>query len=138
MPSLRISFAANNPEPCFTCRLDNLLFLFSGLLSILLYRTACKARLFNVPAMRGTTSLKLRKLEPMKTVLLISICLLFLSVGAFSAPTPVGYEYKFEYKMNEKKANELGSLGWELAAIESPSTAGVANNVPTYVFKRAK
>lgn len=74
----------------------------------------------------------------MRIILIVSICLLFLSAGAFSAPAPVTYEYKFEYKMNEKKANELGAQGWELAAIESTSNAGIANNVPTYVFKRQR
>lgn len=64
----------------------------------------------------------LKKVKPMKIILLISICLLFLSVGAFSAPTPVSYEYKFEYKCTEKKANELGSQGWELVSMDEGST----------------
>lgn len=67
---------------------------------------------------------------------------LVLSIATISATQqqskPQQWEYKLEYKMNEKKANELGSQGWELAAIESTSSAGIANNVPTYVFKRAK
>lgn len=58
----------------------------------------------------------------MKIILLVSICLLVLSVGAFSAPTPTGYEYKFEYKCTEKKANELAANGWELVTMDEGST----------------
>lgn len=50
----------------------------------------------------------------------------------------VAWEYKFEYSASEKKANELGLQGWELVAIQSPSTAGFGNNIPTYVFKRER
>ena len=73
----------------------------------------------------------------MRILLIVSICLLFLSAVAFSRPTSATYEYKFEYKMSERKANELGAQGWELAAIESTGP-GISNNVPTYVFKRAR
>ncbi len=62
---------------------------------------------------------------------------ILLTVG-WTQQAHATWEYKFEYKMNEKKANELGSQGWELAAIESTSTAGIGNNVAVYVFKRAK
>lgn len=54
-----------------------------------------------------------------------------------SKPSSPQWEYKLEFKLNEKRANELGAQGWELAGIESPST-GIGNNVPTYVFKRPK
>lgn len=56
----------------------------------------------------------------------------------FKRPVPQTWEYKLEFKMDEQKANRLGAEGWELAAIESTSTAGIAKNVPTYVFKRPK
>jgi hypothetical protein len=68
---------------------------------------------------------------------LVLIVGILLTVG-WSQQARATWEYKFEYKMNEKKANELGVQGWELAAIESTSSAGIANNVPVYVFKRAK
>ena len=72
--------------------------------------------------------------------LLCALCLslYFVTSKSQAAPAPQTWEYKFEYKMNEKKANQLGAEGWELAAIESTSTAGISNNVPTYVFKRPK
>ena len=47
------------------------------------------------------------------------------------------FEYKFDYNTSEKKANELGAQGWELVAVQSTGP-GLANNVPTYVFKRVK
>lgn len=74
----------------------------------------------------------------MKRILLA--LLLVLSVLSLSAipQQPKQWEYKFEYTVNEKKANELGAQGWELTAIESTSGAGLGRNVPTYVFKRAK
>lgn len=75
----------------------------------------------------------------MRIALLISLCFLVLTVTAWSSsPAAETWEYKIEYKISEKKANELGAQGWELAAIESPSAAGIGNNVPTYVFKRSK
>lgn len=75
----------------------------------------------------------------MKTKLFIAalIVMSFLAGTGLTQPQQRAWEYKFEYKMDEKKANNLGSDGWELAAIESPGP-GIANNVPTYVFKRLK
>lgn len=75
----------------------------------------------------------------MKTTLTITL-LLILSAFTISAIPQQSkqWEYKFEYKMNEKKANDLGSQGWELSAIESTSGAGIATNIPVYVFKRVK
>lgn len=72
------------------------------------------------------------------TLVLLTLALLF-NVAASQAPSSrVIWEYKFEYGLNQKKANDLGAQGWELAAIESTSNAGMGNNVPVYVFKRAK
>lgn len=75
----------------------------------------------------------------MKTFLMIVVLLLsvIVATGLTSQPQKA-WEYKLEFKMSEKKANELGAQGWELAAIESTSTAGIGNNVPVYVFKRLK
>lgn len=47
------------------------------------------------------------------------------------------WEYKFDFSTTEKKANELGSQGWELVAIQSTGP-GLGNNVSTYVFKRIR
>ena len=62
---------------------------------------------------------------------------ILLTVG-WAQQAHATWEYKFEYKMNERKANELDAQGWELAAIESTSTAGIGNNVAVYIFKRSK
>lgn len=63
--------------------------------------------------------------------------ILFVTIGA-SQSQRATWEYKLEYKMSEKKANELGAQGWDLAAIESTSGAGLGTNVPVYVFKRQR
>lgn len=47
------------------------------------------------------------------------------------------WEYKFDFSTTEKKANELGSQGWELVAIQGTGP-GLGNNVSTYVFKRIR
>lgn len=70
---------------------------------------------------------------------MLTLVLSALTIGwANQQPKTQQWEYKFEYKMNERKANELGTQGWELAAIESPTNAGIATNVPAYVFKRTR
>lgn len=69
--------------------------------------------------------------------LLVVLVLCFGSYVTKSAPAPVTYEYKFDFNTSEKKANELGSQGWDLVAVQSTGP-GLGNNVPTYVFKRAK
>ena len=61
---------------------------------------------------------------------------LVLIVGGWKL-TPTQYEYKFEYNLKEKKANELGAQGWELVALTS-SGSDTATSVEIYVFKRAK
>lgn len=74
----------------------------------------------------------------------IYIALLALVLGFYfvnsrsqAASVPATWEYKFEYSPSEKLMNKLGSEGWELAGIQSTGP-GMANNVPTYVLKRAK
>lgn len=61
----------------------------------------------------------------------------FVNSRSQAASVPVAYEYKFDFNTSEKKANELGSQGWDLVAVQSTGP-GLGNNVPTYVFKRAK
>lgn len=70
----------------------------------------------------------------MRIILIVSLCLAFLSVGAFSAPAPVAWEYKFEYKCNEKKANELGAQGWEIVSM-APGNTGLFTDC---AFKRVR
>jgi len=69
-------------------------------------------------------------------LLLLLVCL--LSLSAMPQVKPRVWEYKFEILVNEKRANQLGAEGWELAAIDSTSTAGGTGYVSTYVFKRPK
>jgi hypothetical protein len=69
------------------------------------------------------------------TLLIVSSFVVGLS---FQAPSSSAYEYKFENGITEKKANELGAQGWELAAIQSPAGVGMGTVVPVYVFKRLK
>lgn len=76
----------------------------------------------------------------MKRKLLIGsvmLSLLLFAGFAFAQKPQPQWEYKFLYEASEKKSNELGSQGWELVAIQSTGP-GLANNVPTYVFKRQK
>lgn len=73
-----------------------------------------------------------------KILITLALVLSILTLSAVTQQKPQQWEYKLEFKMSEKKANELGAQGWELAAIESTSTAGIGNNVPVYVFKRQK
>jgi len=71
-------------------------------------------------------------------VLLVALCvsLYFVNSNSHAAPVPQTWEYKLEYKMNEKKANELGAQGWELAAISSGG--GGSSITDGYMFKRPK
>ena len=78
----------------------------------------------------------------MKTKITLGLLslILFVTLGAVpqQQPQPTLWEYKLEYgSVTPKKANELGAQGWELAAIESTSSAPGAN-VPVYVFKRGR
>lgn len=82
----------------------------------------------------------------MKRILLIAVfvalvCGVIVLGGAryetVRAASTQQWEYKLEYKMNEKKANALGAEGWELATVSSIGS-GPASNVSEYVFKRPK
>ena len=70
-------------------------------------------------------------------LLLIVAILSFTPIQNAKTQTPIVWEYKFEQAVSEKKANELGAQGWELAGIQSPS-GGMAHPIPIYVFKRQK
>lgn len=73
-----------------------------------------------------------------KTLICITLVLAALLTTAWSqtASRP-SWEYKFEYNMNEKKANQLGADGWELVTA-SAAGSGPLSNVETFVFKRPK
>lgn len=64
--------------------------------------------------------------------LLLCVCLLTIS----ATPQSRTWEYKFEYRCSDKKANDLGTQGWELV--------GFANTTPgngdfaACVFKRPR
>jgi hypothetical protein len=64
----------------------------------------------------------------------VLFCSVFCAGFAYRQGRPQ-IEYKFEHSPSEKKVNELGSQGWELVAIQSPSQNIV---VATYVFKRSR
>ena len=71
----------------------------------------------------------------MKRNLLITLALitaLFLVGWQVQKPQ---YEYKFEYSIKEKRANELAAQGWDLIAV---GTEGTTVNVAVFVFKRQK
>lgn len=73
----------------------------------------------------------------MRIILIVSLVLCFLSVGAWSkSPAPVNWEYKLEYKINEKRANDLASQGWELVGAGTDNAGTM--NVGFLIFKRAK
>lgn len=68
-----------------------------------------------------------------KTLLALALILSILSISAATQqPKPQQWEYKFEWNIKEKKANELGAQGWELVSVNT------ITNVQEYAFKRAK
>lgn len=75
-----------------------------------------------------------------KTLAFVLIFVVFIVASGQTTKTPTinqQWEYKFDFSNTEKKANEMGTLGWELVAIQSTGP-GLGNNVPTYVFRRPK
>lgn len=72
----------------------------------------------------------------MKTILLIAISLLVLTVSAWSASPAPSYEYKVEYGIKENKINKLANEGWELVATGSDNAA--MTPVPYLIFKRPR
>ena len=76
----------------------------------------------------------------MKSKLLIGVLTLLCAVATIAATsqqTSKTWEYRFEYGINAKKANDLGAQGWELVAVGAPGS-GPASNVSEYVFKRQR
>ncbi|MGI9035719.1 MAG: hypothetical protein ACR2GD_06740 [Pyrinomonadaceae bacterium] len=74
----------------------------------------------------------------MKTkIITIAIILFTLFVTAWTVQTAQTkvFEYKYENRPLEEKANELGAQGWELVAIQGATDH---NFNATYVFKREK
>lgn len=75
----------------------------------------------------------------MRNKLLITAMLLLSLMGigwANQGQTSRAFEYKILYKIDEKKANALGSEGWEMVAIGA--YGGDSSMVGEYVFKRPK
>lgn len=64
---------------------------------------------------------------------LLAICLFTLSA---SPQPPKGWEYKFQYQCDEKKANQLADEGWELVNMTA-SGSGMTTAI-NCAFKRAK
>jgi hypothetical protein len=64
---------------------------------------------------------------------LLAICLFTLSA---SPQQPKGWEYKFQYQCDEKKANKLADEGWELVNMTT-SGSGMTTAV-NCAFKRPK
>jgi len=70
---------------------------------------------------------------------LILFLALFLSVLTLSATTTQpqkNWEYKFEYKCSDKKANDFASQGWELLTVTSVSYSGMPMEL--CAFRRPK
>ena len=73
----------------------------------------------------------------MKNILLTLALVIGILFTAGAQQPRMQWEYKFEYNVSQKKANELGAQGWELVTASSTGS-GTASNVETFVFKRAK
>lgn len=65
-----------------------------------------------------------------RKLLVIVLCVLFLVGWQMQKPT---WEYKVENGISEKKINELGAQGWEIASCGSYN-----GGMPYCIFKRAK
>jgi hypothetical protein len=68
-------------------------------------------------------------------ILFLALCLSVLTLSAASQPQKT-WEYKFEYKCTDKKANEFAAEGWELTGFSSTSYSGLS--MMTCAFKRLK
>lgn len=73
----------------------------------------------------------------MKNILITLMLTLGLLFTVAAQQPRTNWEYKFEFNLSEKKANSLGAEGWELVTASSAGS-GLASNVETFVFKRAK
>ena len=75
----------------------------------------------------------------MNRVVLVLMLLFVFVVMIASSQTqskPPAWEYKFEYKCNEKKADALGAEGWELVSLHE-SGSGISA-LEICGFKRPK
>lgn len=74
----------------------------------------------------------------MKRLLItLTLVLSILSISALTQqPKPPQWEYKFDYKCSEKRANDLALQGWELLATSESSNGVIATQ--TCIFKRSK
>jgi hypothetical protein len=69
-------------------------------------------------------------------ILTLILVLSILSISsATQQPKAQQWEYKFDYKCRESKANELAAQGWELVAI---SESGGMVSLQTCAFRRPK
>lgn len=76
----------------------------------------------------------------MKTKLTLAILTLVCAVCVSAVPQskPQTWEYKFEYKCNEKRLNDLASQGWELASYAPSPISGGSMALDVCVVKKAK
>lgn len=73
----------------------------------------------------------------MKTLLTTLFLGLALLVGvSASQPQRPNYEYKFEYKISQGKANELSAQGWEFVTVGTDQAG--SSTVSFMVFRRTK
>lgn len=74
----------------------------------------------------------------MKRILLsLTLVLSILTIAwANQQPKTQQWEYKLEFKISEKKANELAAQGWELVGAGSENAGPVS--VSFLMFKRPK
>jgi hypothetical protein len=72
----------------------------------------------------------------MKILIAFLLLIVAVSVSATSQPQQKAWEYKFEYRCDEKKANTAAADGWELADMSMASYGSIG--VATCVFKRPK
>lgn len=71
----------------------------------------------------------------MKRLVIALLLVCAITVMAQQPQTTNKWEYKFEHKVSEKRANELAAQGWELTAIGNEAE-GVMASIPFMVFKR--
>ncbi len=76
-----------------------------------------------------------------RAILIVGIAVLLVgSLNLFrarSAPAQ-SFEYKFEYKCSEKKANSMAAEGWELVSYATTYLSAGAGSLDTCIFKRPK
>lgn len=72
-----------------------------------------------------------------KLITIVSLVLaFFVSIAWATEGRNQTWEYKLEYKVNERRANELGSQGWEMVGAGTENAGTIT--VSYLIFKRAK